>query len=77
MNQSTSWIWRGGDNIAGVRLDKARRLLHWTMEIGCHCDGDDDLQQSVLAYLQEGPPGGVPSLPVDVRAELEQALQGL
>jgi len=45
MTQNSSWIWRGGDNIAGLRLDREAGLLHWTTEIGCHCDSDASLSQ--------------------------------
>ena len=73
-NETTSWIWPGGDNIAGVRWDREQEKLYWTVEIGCYCDGDDAIVQSTADFRQNGAPAGVPTPPQDVLTEINQSL---
>lgn len=72
--KTASWMWMGEDDVAGVRLDAAKRELYWSVGIGCHCDSPDDVQ-SVSAYWQKGVPGLIPLPPADVTAELEETLR--
>jgi hypothetical protein len=71
---NTSWLWQAGDGINGMKINRDRNLIEWYDSIGCAC-GDSTDTQSYQEYLTQGPL--FPTMPEDVRAEVEQSLHAL
>jgi hypothetical protein len=73
-NLTTSWLWKAGEGVNGVKIDADRQQLDWYDDIGCAC-GDSTLSQTYDDYFQRGP--AFSSIPDDVRAEVDQSLETL
>lgn len=74
MSKKTAWMWRDGDQVRGLSFDREASVLLWHTDIGCHCNQHSDLEQSVEAFKQGGPPAFVGPLPADVAAEVAESL---
>ncbi|GAB4263011.1 MAG: hypothetical protein Kow0080_00920 [Candidatus Promineifilaceae bacterium] len=74
-----SWMWLDETTdkmaVSGLRLDTDKGLLHWTAEIGCHCDEADAIQ-TIADYKKTGVPGFIAIPPDDVLAEIAQVIGG-
>lgn len=65
--QTTSWMWRDGEEVNGLQLDLDDQKLLWFDGIGCAC-GDSTAEQSFADFLAGGPRGFNP--PEDVLSEV-------
>lgn len=70
----TSWIWKAGEDVNGLKIDQENRRLEWFDAVGCAC-GDSTLTQTFADFVQRGPAFG--SLPDDILAELNASLSAM
>ena len=71
---ATSWLWKAGDGVNGLKIDTDDGVLEWFDNFGCAC-GDSTATQTYEEYFQRGPM--FPTMPDDVKVEVEQSLQAL
>jgi hypothetical protein len=71
---TTSWLWRAGEGVNGLKINADKHLLEWYDDLGCAC-GDSSMTQSYDEYFQRGP--AFSSLPDDVKEEVDQSLATL
>ena len=71
---TTSWLWKDGEELNGLKINQEKKKLEWFDGVGCAC-GDSTAEQTVAEFRQRGAAFGNP--PEDVLAELETALSTL
>ncbi len=70
----TTWMWLDGYEVRGVSFDPASGRFQWYGLVGCHCTDEEFLDQSLVAYQQEGAPPGIGLVPADIAAEIETTI---
>ncbi len=70
----TAWMWLDGSDVRGLSIDADSGNLHWYDVVGCHCTDEETIEQSIAAYLREGPPAVIGPLPADTAAEIELSI---
>ncbi|MDX1994679.1 MAG: hypothetical protein SF029_20010 [bacterium] len=71
---NTSWMWKDGEELNGLKLNRDTGRLEWYDGVGCAC-GDSTAEQTVEQFRSRGPAFGNP--PADVLEELETAITTL
>jgi hypothetical protein len=70
----TTWMWLDGYDVRGVSFDLESGRLQWYDVVGCHCTDEEFLEQSLVAYSQNGPPPGIGLVPADTAAEIDNTI---
>ena len=72
----TAWMWPTDDGTFGLGFDAETKTFHWYDQIGCAC-GESFNDQPLAEFERKGVPGGVPTIPDDILAEIAVAVARL